>query len=79
MNSNDFDCNKKKGHSRTPLMNERTLLAELDMIEQWCTKVPFNAVAHSTSASPTVANSAPGRQVPILDGFLLGAIRTFRP
>ena len=48
MNSDAFDCNKKKWHSRTPLMNERTLLAELDLVEPWCTKVPLNAVAHST-------------------------------
>ena len=78
MNSDAFDCNKKKGHSRTPLMNERTLLAELDLLEPWCRKVPSNAVAHSKSASPAVAGSAPGRQAPILDGFPLGAIKTFR-
>ena len=79
MNSSTFDCNKKKGHSRTPVMNERTLLAELDLLEPWCRKVTLNAVAHSTSASPAVAGSVPGRQAPILDGFPLGTIRTFRP
>ena len=78
MNSSTFHC-KEKGVSRTPLMNERTLLAELNLIDPWCTKVPLNAVAHSTSASTAVASSVPGRQAPILDGFQLGAIRTFRP
>ena len=79
MKNGAFDCNKKKEHSRTPLINERTLLEELDLIEPWCTKVPLNAVAHSTSASPAVAGSVPGRQAPILDGCPLGTIRTFRP
>ena len=79
MNNGAFDCKKKKGPSRTPLMNERTLLAELDLIEPGCTKVLLNAVAHSTSASPAVAGSVPGRHAPILDGFPLGTIRTFRP
>jgi len=41
--------------------------------------VPLKAVAHSTSASPAGAGSVHGRQAPILDGFPLGAIRTFRP
>ena len=63
----------------TPVMNERPLLAEQDLLEPWCTKVPLKAVAHSTSASPAGAGSVPGRQAPILDGFPLGAIRTFRP
>ena len=79
MKNGSFDCNKKKRDSRTPPMNARTLLAELDLIEPWCRKVPLNAVAHSTSASPAVAGSVPGRQVPILDGFPLGDIKTFRP
>ena len=79
MNSDAFDCNTEKGHSQTPLMKERTLLAELGLIEPWCRKVPLNAVAHSTSASPAVAGSVPSRQAPILDGFPLGTIRTFRP
>ena len=60
-------------------MNERPLLAEQDLLEPWCKKVPLKAVAHSTSASPAGAGSVPGRQAPILDGFPLGAIRTFRP
>ena len=60
-------------------MNERPLLAEQDLLEPWCTKVPLKAVAHSTSASPAGAGSVLGRQAPILDGFPLGAIRTFRP
>ena len=79
MKNGAFDCNKKKEHSRTPLINERTLLEELDLIEPWCMKVPLNAVAHSTSASQAVAGSVPGRQAPILDGCPLGTIRTFRP
>ena len=60
-------------------MNERPLLAEQDLLEPWCTKVPLKAVAHSTSASPAGAGSVPGMQATILDGFPLGAIRTFTP
>ena len=78
MSNGAFDC-QKKSVSRTPLMNERTLLAELELLEPWCKKVPLNAVAHSTSASPAVAGSVPRRQAPILDGFPVGVVRTFRP
>ena len=60
-------------------MNERPLLAEQDLLEPWCKKVPLKAVAHSTSASPAGAGPVPDRQATILDGFPLGAIRTFRP
>ena len=60
-------------------MNERPLLAEQDLLEPWCKKVPLKDVAHSTSASPAGAGSVPGRQAPILDGFPLGAIRALRP
>ena len=60
-------------------MNERPLLAEQDLLERWCKKVPLKAVAHSTSASPAVAGSVPGRQAPILDGLPLGIVRTFKP
>ena len=60
-------------------MNERPLLAEQDLLEPWCIKVPLKAVAHSTSASPTGAGSVPGRQATILDGFPLGVDRTIRP
>ena len=76
--SSTFDC-KKKGVSRTPLMNERPLLAGRDLLEPRCKQVPLNAVAHSTSASPAVADSVPGRKAPILDGFPLSVVRTFRP
>ena len=79
MKNGAFDCNKKKEHSRTPLINERTLLEELDLIEPWCMKVPLNAVAHSTSASPAVAGSVPGRQTPMLIRFPTRVVRTFRP
>ena len=79
MDSGAFDCKKKKAPSRTHQINEITLLAEQDLLEPWCKKVPLKAVAHSTSASPAVADSVPGRQAPILDGFPLGAIRIFRP
>ena len=79
MNSDAFDCKKKQGHSRTPLMNERTLLADLDLLEPWCKKVPLNAIAHSKAASPPVAGSVPGRRAPILDGFSLSATGPFRP
>ena len=78
MNNGAFDY-KKKWVSLTPLMNERTLLAELDLLQPWCKKLTLNAVAHSMSASPTVAGSVPGRQAPILKGFPLGVVRTFRP
>ena len=78
MNNGAFDC-KKKWVSRTPLMNERPLLAELDLVDPWCTKVPLNAVAHSTSASPAVAGSVPGRQALTLSGSPLGVVKNFRP
>ena len=78
MNDGAFDC-KKKWVSRTPLMNESPLLAELDLVDPWCTKVPLNAVAHSPSTSPAVAGEVPGRQAPTLIRFPLGVVRTFRP
>ena len=60
-------------------MNERPLLAEQDLLEPWCKKVPLKAVEHSTSASPAGAGSVPGQQASILDGFPLGVVRTIRP
>ena len=60
-------------------MNERPLLAEQDLLEPWCKKVPLKAVAHSTSASPAGAGSITTRQAPILDGLPLGIVRTFKP
>ena len=78
MKDGAFDC-KKKWVFRTPLMKEKPLLADLDLVDPWCTKVPLNAVAHSTSASPAVVGSVPGRQAPFLNGFPLGVVRAFRP
>ena len=49
-------------------MNERPLLAELDLVDPWCTKVPLNAVAHSTSASPAFAGAVSGRSKGISAG-----------
>ena len=54
-------------------------LEELGLVGPWCKKVPLNADAHSTSASPAVAGSIATRQAPILDGLPLGIVRTFKP
>ena len=78
MDGGAFDC-MKKWVSRTPQMNERTLLAELDLVDRWCTKVSSNAVVQPTSASPAVGGSISGMQASILIGFPLGVVRTFRP